>query len=161
MGRCTLYWAVHGFHGLTLTLTSFLQASLRTSDLTWEKVRTQVDHIIWPDGKRIVLLAEVLSGFQRYKQTVTNGSTVTNVWSIVCQWNTEHWIICMPSNQFVWQHVHLYFCSDSYAKELWREMFINLYIKILIMIMRWNAISAFIRCKCAQMPQSEWILSLT
>lgn len=33
-------------------------ASLRTSDLTWEKVRTQVDHIIWPDGKRIVLLAE-------------------------------------------------------------------------------------------------------
>ena len=29
------------------------------------------------------------------------------------------------------------------------------------MIMRWNAISAFIRCKCAQMPQSEWILSLT
>ena len=36
------------------------QASLRTSDLTWEKVRTQVDHIIWPDGKRIVLLAEVL-----------------------------------------------------------------------------------------------------
>ena len=38
----------------------FFQASLRTSDLTWEKVRTQVDHIIWPDGKRIVLLAEVL-----------------------------------------------------------------------------------------------------
>lgn len=43
--------------GILLTL---LQASLRTSDLTWEKVRTQVDHIIWPDGKRIVLLAEVL-----------------------------------------------------------------------------------------------------
>lgn len=32
--------------------------SLRTPDLTWEKVRSQVDHIIWPDGKRIVLLAE-------------------------------------------------------------------------------------------------------
>ena len=41
-------------------MLSFLQASLRTSDLTWEKVRTQVDHIIWPDGKRIVLLAEVM-----------------------------------------------------------------------------------------------------
>ena len=27
-------------------------------DLTWEKVRTQVDHIIWPNGKRMVLLAE-------------------------------------------------------------------------------------------------------
>ena len=32
--------------------------SLKTSDLTWEKVRTQVDHIIWPSGKRLVLLAE-------------------------------------------------------------------------------------------------------
>ncbi|XP_076062079.1 adenosylhomocysteinase-like 1 isoform X5 [Oratosquilla oratoria] len=32
--------------------------SLRTPDLTWEKVRSQVDHIIWPDGKRIILLAE-------------------------------------------------------------------------------------------------------
>ena len=32
--------------------------SLKTQDLTWEKVRTQVDHIIWPSGKRLVLLAE-------------------------------------------------------------------------------------------------------
>uniref|UniRef100_H2Z7I9 S-adenosyl-L-homocysteine hydrolase NAD binding domain-containing protein n=1 Tax=Ciona savignyi TaxID=51511 RepID=H2Z7I9_CIOSA len=32
--------------------------SLKTNDLTWEKVRSQVDHVIWPDGKRIVLLAE-------------------------------------------------------------------------------------------------------
>lgn len=36
-----------------------LQASLRTPELTWEKVRSQVDHIIWPDGRRVVLLAEV------------------------------------------------------------------------------------------------------
>lgn len=26
--------------------------------MTWEKVRSQVDHIIWPDGKRMILLAE-------------------------------------------------------------------------------------------------------
>lgn len=32
--------------------------SLKTADLTWERIRQQVDHIIWPDGKRIVLLAE-------------------------------------------------------------------------------------------------------
>ena len=32
--------------------------SLKTEDLTWEKVRSQVDHIIWPSGKRMVLLAE-------------------------------------------------------------------------------------------------------
>lgn len=35
------------------------QGSLRTPDLTWEQVRSQVHHIIWPDGKRIILLAEV------------------------------------------------------------------------------------------------------
>lgn len=35
-----------------------MQNSLRTPDLTWEKVRSQVDHVIWPDGKRIILLAE-------------------------------------------------------------------------------------------------------
>ncbi|XP_078678675.1 S-adenosylhomocysteine hydrolase-like protein 1 isoform X6 [Branchiostoma floridae x Branchiostoma belcheri] len=32
--------------------------SLRTPELTWEKVRSQVDHVLWPDGKRIILLAE-------------------------------------------------------------------------------------------------------
>ncbi|KAF9410493.1 hypothetical protein HW555_010446 [Spodoptera exigua] len=32
--------------------------ALRTPDLLWERVRSQVDHIIWPNGKRIVLLAE-------------------------------------------------------------------------------------------------------
>jgi len=32
--------------------------SLRTPELTWERVRSQVDHIIWPDGRRIILLAE-------------------------------------------------------------------------------------------------------
>lgn len=39
--------------------TAVFQASLRTPELTWERVRSQVDHVIWPDGKRIVLLAEV------------------------------------------------------------------------------------------------------
>ncbi|CAH8533828.1 unnamed protein product [Heterobilharzia americana] len=32
--------------------------SLQTPDLTWERVRSQVDHVIWTDGKRIVLIAE-------------------------------------------------------------------------------------------------------
>lgn len=41
------------------TVVHILQASLRTPELTWERVRSQVDHVIWPDGKRIVLLAEV------------------------------------------------------------------------------------------------------
>lgn len=36
------------------------QASLRTAELRWERVRSHVDHVIWPDGKRILLLAEVM-----------------------------------------------------------------------------------------------------
>ncbi len=28
------------------------------ADLTWEEIKPQVDHIIWPDGKRIILLAK-------------------------------------------------------------------------------------------------------
>uniref|UniRef100_A0A4W4HA20 S-adenosyl-L-homocysteine hydrolase NAD binding domain-containing protein n=1 Tax=Electrophorus electricus TaxID=8005 RepID=A0A4W4HA20_ELEEL len=33
-------------------------ASLITPELTWRHVRAHVDHIVWPDGKTIVLLAE-------------------------------------------------------------------------------------------------------
>ncbi|XP_030375829.1 adenosylhomocysteinase-like 2 [Scaptodrosophila lebanonensis] len=32
--------------------------SLHSAELTWERVRSQVDHVIWPDGKMIILLAE-------------------------------------------------------------------------------------------------------
>jgi len=28
------------------------------SDLTWEEIKPQVDHVIWPNGKRIILLAK-------------------------------------------------------------------------------------------------------
>ncbi len=30
----------------------------RLSDLRWEEIKPQVDHVIWPDGKRIILLAK-------------------------------------------------------------------------------------------------------
>lgn len=46
-------------HKAAHAVVGVLQASLRTPELTWERVRSQVDHVIWPDGKRIVLLAEV------------------------------------------------------------------------------------------------------
>lgn len=49
-------WSSHGDSSLFLLP---LQTSLRTPELTWERVRSQVDHVIWPDGKRVVLLAEV------------------------------------------------------------------------------------------------------
>lgn len=41
------------------TVLSSFQTSLCTPELTWERVRSQVDHVIWPDGKRVALLAEV------------------------------------------------------------------------------------------------------
>ncbi|XP_061780545.1 S-adenosylhomocysteine hydrolase-like protein 1 isoform X2 [Nerophis lumbriciformis] len=51
--------------------------SLQTPELRWERVRPLVDHIIWPDGRRIVLLAEALALIElfnapegRYKQDV-------------------------------------------------------------------------------------------
>ena len=38
-----------------------VKASLRAPNLTWTHIRDQVDYVIWPDGKYIVLLAEVAS----------------------------------------------------------------------------------------------------
>ena len=32
--------------------------ALRTNDVTWERVRSNVDHVVFKSGKRIVLLAE-------------------------------------------------------------------------------------------------------
>ncbi|KAG7521801.1 S-adenosylhomocysteine hydrolase 1 isoform X3 [Solea senegalensis] len=32
--------------------------SLQTAELRWERVRPHVDHVVWPDGRRIVLLAK-------------------------------------------------------------------------------------------------------
>jgi adenosylhomocysteinase len=32
--------------------------SLQTGDLVWEEIKPQVDHVIWPDGKRIIVLAK-------------------------------------------------------------------------------------------------------
>lgn len=44
---------------LLLLIYIFLQlkAALHTPELKWEKVRSQVDHIRWPDGKTMILLA--------------------------------------------------------------------------------------------------------
>jgi adenosylhomocysteinase len=33
-------------------------AELKNGDVKWESIKPQVDHVIWPDGKRIILLAE-------------------------------------------------------------------------------------------------------
>lgn len=56
-----------------------LQASLRTPELTWERVRSQVDHVIWPDGKRIVLLAEVRSRVCYFSASLDVTPNVTDI----------------------------------------------------------------------------------
>jgi adenosylhomocysteinase len=33
-------------------------AELKKGDLKWEQIKPQVDHVIWPNGKRIIILAE-------------------------------------------------------------------------------------------------------
>ena len=64
--------------------------SLKTADLTWEKVRSQVDHIIWPSGKRMVLLAEgrrvnlSCSSVPSFVVSITSATQVT--WSTCSNW---------------------------------------------------------------------------
>uniref|UniRef100_A0A8C3XS58 Adenosylhomocysteinase like 2 n=1 Tax=Chelydra serpentina TaxID=8475 RepID=A0A8C3XS58_CHESE len=61
-------------------------ASLRTPELTWERVRSQVDHVIWPDGKRIVLLAEgrllnlSCSTVPTFVLSITATTQVSRIW---------------------------------------------------------------------------------
>jgi len=55
---CVISVGIQWQHEVVSLTNNFPQNSLRTPDLTWEKVRSQVDHVIWPDGKRVVLLAE-------------------------------------------------------------------------------------------------------
>jgi len=43
----------------SFTFSCVVKASLRAPNLTWTHIRDQVDYVIWPDGKYIVLLAEV------------------------------------------------------------------------------------------------------
>ena len=64
--------------------------SLKTADLTWEKVRSQVDHIIWPSGKRMVLLAEgrrvnlSCSSVPSFVVSITSATQVT--WTKCSNW---------------------------------------------------------------------------
>ncbi|KAM9753974.1 S-adenosylhomocysteine hydrolase-like protein 1 isoform 1-T1 [Menidia menidia] len=40
------------------TNTEIDLASLRTAELEWQHLRPHVDQVVWPDGKRVILLAE-------------------------------------------------------------------------------------------------------
>uniref|UniRef100_A0A8C8D3Y4 S-adenosyl-L-homocysteine hydrolase NAD binding domain-containing protein n=1 Tax=Oncorhynchus tshawytscha TaxID=74940 RepID=A0A8C8D3Y4_ONCTS len=55
--------------------------SLRSPELTWERVRSQVDHVIWPDGKRVVLLAEVR--FLHYSGFVLSITATTQALALI------------------------------------------------------------------------------
>ena len=45
-------------NNLRAFLFLFQVEALRTNDVTWERVRSNVDHVVFKSGKRIVLLAE-------------------------------------------------------------------------------------------------------
>lgn len=62
------------------TLFTWFQTSLRTPELTWERVRSQVDHVIWPDGKRVVLLAEVNTPLAGSVGFECRSKTVRSLW---------------------------------------------------------------------------------
>merc|ERR1719309_721280 len=70
--------------------------SLKTSDLTWEKVRSQVDHIIWPGGKRMVLLAEgrrVNLSCSSVPSFVVSITTCTQALALIELFNAPEWTI--------------------------------------------------------------------
>lgn len=56
-----------------VSVVPLFQTSLRTPELTWERVRSQVDHVIWPDGKRVILLAEVFPSSNFFMNVCQSG----------------------------------------------------------------------------------------
>ena len=74
--------------------------SLRTPELVWERVRHQVDHIIWPDGRRITLLAEVKLIYQKLEQLVMNltlslmhSYVLRTSWQVLYPQSTIHYFV--------------------------------------------------------------------
>lgn len=85
------------------TVLSSFQTSLRTPELTWERVRSQVDHVIWPDGKRVVLLAEVCApkGFGSAHRSVAEGGQGRDVmprFPELCLWIQIYFIHFLVPN---------------------------------------------------------------
>lgn len=94
-----------------------LQASLRSPELTWERVRSQVDHIIWPDGKRVIVLAEVKS---QEKFTVKPH----------CSWHTSDFtsiLFSMFTERMINTLHAFWFSSGSSFKS---ELFYSAYVRV-------------------------------
>ncbi|OWK04666.1 hypothetical protein Celaphus_00002218 [Cervus elaphus hippelaphus] len=103
--------------------------SLRTPELTWERVRSQVDHVIWPDGKRVVLLAEVhiLKGLGRAAVGLApgegwRGSSAqpellhgSHLCSVHHSYNTDEYVASLHLPSF---DAHLTELTDDQAKYL-------------------------------------------
>ena len=78
--------------------------ALKTQDLTWEKVRTQVDHIIWPNGKRMVLLAEgrrVNLSCSSVPSFVVSITTCTQALALIGNYLST----CIHSNSVITRHL--------------------------------------------------------
>lgn len=84
-----------------LSLSPCPQASLRSPELTWERVRSQVDHIIWPDGKRVVLLAEVTQCFPPPDVWDWGLSVLSGLSVALCTWREPQFHTVNPPANFL------------------------------------------------------------
>ena len=82
--------------------------ALRTNDVTWERVRSNVDHVVFKSGKRIVLLAEgrLLSlAATSIPSMVTSVNSCTQVSGNQEGWYSRYWDFfgseCMAQNDIL------------------------------------------------------------
>ena len=72
----------------------FFKLSLKVPEILWEKVRSNVDHLIWNDtGKRLVLLAEgrlANLSFSSIPSAVVSINTTTAVLALVELYSTPN-----------------------------------------------------------------------
>jgi adenosylhomocysteinase len=73
------------------------------SDLAWEEIKPQVDHVIWPNGKRIILLA---------KGRLVNLGCATGHPSFVMSNSFTNQVLAQIE---LWQHHDLYTSGEIYV----------------------------------------------
>ncbi|XP_017855912.1 PREDICTED: putative adenosylhomocysteinase 2 [Drosophila arizonae] len=108
-------------------------SSLHTPELTWQRVRSQVDHIIWPDGKMIILLAEgrlvnlscsTISSFVVSVASSTQALALIELYSAPGRYKSDVYLLPKKMDEYVASlhlstfDAHLTELTDSQAKFL-------------------------------------------
>ncbi|XP_017848150.1 adenosylhomocysteinase-like 2 isoform X2 [Drosophila busckii] len=108
-------------------------SSLHTPELSWQRVRSQVDHIIWPDGKMIILLAEgrlvnlacsTISSFVVSVASATQALALIELYSAPGRYKSDVYLLPKKMDEYVASlhlstfDAHLTELTDAQAKFL-------------------------------------------